>query len=139
MILVEDFDTGEVRTVDRAGPDHELIVRMAQAFNRLLGTRGGVSDFAANALRTLRGHGLEDTGASGYVAIDHGGTGWATVQAANARQVRDGLIGQGISARDIDRFLAVMADPDAIVGSSVLISAWGRLPAPSRQTVERSS
>jgi SAM-dependent methyltransferase len=126
VILVEDFDTGEVRTVDRAGPNHELIVRMAQAFNRLLGTRGGTSDFAANALRHLRGHGLEGTGASGYLSIDHGGTGWATVQAANARQVRDGLIGQGISPEDVDRFLAVLADPDTIVGSGVLISAWGR-------------
>ena len=48
------------------------------------------------------------------------------VQAANARQVRDGLVGQGISRGDIDRFLEVMADPDTIVGSSVLISAWGR-------------
>ena len=78
VILVEDFDTGEVRTVDRAGPDHELIVRVAQAFNRLLATRGAVNDFAANALRILRGQGLEGTGASGHVAIDHGGTGWAT-------------------------------------------------------------
>lgn len=126
VILVEDFDTGEVRTVDRAGPHHDLIVRTARAFNRLLGTREGATDFAANALRALRDHGLADTGASGYVAIDHGGTGWAGVQAANARQVRDGLTGQGISPGDIDRFLEVMADPDTIVGSSVLISAWGR-------------
>jgi hypothetical protein len=126
VILLEDFDTGEVRTVDRAGPHHELILRVAQAFNRLLATRGGASDFAANALRSLREHGLEDAGASGYVAIDHGGTGWATVQAANARQVRDGLIGEGIPAGDIDLFLEAMADPDTIVGSSVMISAWGR-------------
>lgn len=125
LLLLEDFDTGEVRTLDRAGPDHDLIVTMAQAFNRLLGSRGGISDFAANALRTLRGHGLKGTGASGYVAIDHGGTGWATVQAANARQVRAGLLGQGIAAADIDRFLEVLADPDTIVGSSVLISTWG--------------
>jgi SAM-dependent methyltransferase len=128
VLLVEDFDTGEVRTVDRAGPNHELIVRMAQAFNRLLRTRGGVSDFAADALRTLRSHGLEGTGASGYVPIDHGGTGWAVVQAANTRQVRDGLVDQGIPAGDIDRFLEVLADPDTIVGASVLISAWGRRP-----------
>lgn len=138
VLLVEDFDTGEVRTIDRAGPDHELIVRMAQAFNRLLGARGGVSDFAADALRTLRGHGLVDTGASGYVAVDHGGTGWATVQAANARQVRDGLIGQGIAPEDIDRFLEVLADPDTIVGSSVLISTWGRYPAPRTKGPDRT-
>jgi SAM-dependent methyltransferase len=128
VLLIEDFDTGEVRTVDRAGPHHELIVEMGQAFNRLLGARGGASDFAANALRTLRGHGLEGTGSSGHVCVDQGGTGWATVQAANARQVRDGLVAQGVVSGDIDRFLAVLADPDTIVGSSVLISTWGRRP-----------
>ena len=39
LLLVEDFDTREVRTIDRDGPDHDLIVRMAQAFNQVLGTR----------------------------------------------------------------------------------------------------
>jgi SAM-dependent methyltransferase len=126
VLLLEDFDTGEVRTIDRAGPHQELIAEMAQAFHRLLGTRGGVNDFAANALRTLRGHGLVDTGASGYLAIDHGRTGWARVLGANTRQVREGLIDQGVAPEDVDRFQAVLADPDCIVGSSVLISTWGR-------------
>jgi SAM-dependent methyltransferase len=130
VLLLEDFDTGEVRTVDRAGPNHALILRVAQAFNRLLGARGGVSDFAANAMRTLQAHGLHEAGASGHVVLDHGGGGWATVQAANARQVRDGLIGEGISPEELDRYLAVLADPDTIVGSSVLISTWGRSAAP---------
>jgi SAM-dependent methyltransferase len=133
LLLVEDFDTREVRTIDRDGPDHELIVRMAQAFNQVLGTRGGVSDFAANALRTLRGLGLEGTGASGYVSVDFGGTGWAVVQAANAQQVSVDLIGQGITPEEVDRFVELMADPDSIVGSSVLISTWGRRPEPARR------
>ena len=133
LLLLEDFDTREVRTIDRDGPDHELIVRMAQAFNQVLGTRGGVSDFAANALRTLRGLGLEDTGASGYVSVAFGGTGWAVVQAANAQQVRVDLIGQGITPEEVDRFVELMADPDSIVGSSVLISTWGRRPDPARR------
>ncbi|MFL6055891.1 MAG: class I SAM-dependent methyltransferase [Actinoallomurus sp.] len=128
VLLLEDFDTGEVRTVDRAGPSHDLIARVAQAFNDVLRTRGGVSDFAANALRTLDAHGLEGTGASGYVAVDHGGTGWATVQAANAHQVRADLIDHGLGSEEIDRFLEAMADPDTIVGSSVMISTWGRRP-----------
>ncbi|MDX6301771.1 MAG: hypothetical protein QOF53_2985 [Nocardioidaceae bacterium] len=125
MLLVEYFDTREVRSIDREGPNHELIAHMAHAFNGLLGTRGGVNDFAANALRALREHGPERTGAQGYVAIDHGGTGWASVQAANTRQVRDGLIAEGVAPTDIDRFLELLANPDTIVGSSVLISAWG--------------
>ena len=53
-LVLEDFDTGEVRTTDRAGPNHELIVRMATAFNRLLAERGGANNFAADAWRHLR-------------------------------------------------------------------------------------
>ena len=49
--------------------------------------------------------------------------------AANARQVRDGLLRLGIAAEDIDRFLEVLTDPDTIIGTSVLIAAWGRRPA----------
>lgn len=48
--------------------------------------------------------------------------------AANARQVRDGLLRLGLEPDEIDRFLDVLADPDTIVGTSVLISAWGRRP-----------
>lgn len=127
-LVVEDFDTGEVRTTDRAGPNHELIVRMATAFNRLLAERGGANDFAADAWRHLRDRGLVDTGASGHVGFDRGGTGFSTVMAANARQVRDGLLRLGLEPDEIDRFLDVLADPDTIVGTSVLISAWGRRP-----------
>jgi len=127
-LVVEDFDTGEVRTTDRDGPDHKLIVRMATAFNRLLSERGGANDFAANAWRHLRQRGLVETGASGHVAFDSGGTGFAQVMAANARQVRQGLVGFGIAPGDIDHFLEVLAEPDSIVGTSVLITAWGKHP-----------
>jgi hypothetical protein len=36
-LVLEDFDTGEVRTTDRGGPSHEFIARVAAAFKRLLG------------------------------------------------------------------------------------------------------
>ena len=61
--------------------------------------------------------------------FDRGGEGFTQVMAANARQVSDGLAGLGIAAEDIDRFLQVLADPDTIIGTSVLIAAWGRRPA----------
>ena len=127
-LVVEDFDTGEVRTTDRDGPHHDLIARMATAFNRLLGERGGASDFAADAWRHLRQRGLVDTGASGHVVFDMGGEGFAQVTAANARQVSDGLLALGISAEDIDHFIDVLSDPDTIIGTPVLVTAWGRRP-----------
>ena len=123
---MEDFDTGEVRTTDRDGPHHELIARMATAFNRLLAHRDGANSFAANAWRHLRQRGLTETGASGHVVFDRGGEGFTQVLAANTRQVRGGLLELGITAEDIDQFLEVLAEPDTIVGTSVLIAAWGR-------------
>jgi SAM-dependent methyltransferase len=125
-ILIEDFDTAEVRTIDREGPHHELVVSVARAFNGLLRSRGGVTEFAASGPRNLRARGLVDIGASGYVAIDRGGRGWANVVAANARQVRDGLVASGLQPADVDRFLEVVADPDTVIGSGVVISTWGR-------------
>jgi precorrin-6B methylase 2 len=127
-LVLEDFDTGEVRTTDRAGPDHDLIVRMATAFNRLLAERDGANDFAADAWRHLRERGLVDTGASGHVVFNSGGTGFTQVMAANARQVHDGLLGLGITPDEIARFLELLVDPDTIIGTSVLITAWGRHP-----------
>jgi SAM-dependent methyltransferase len=127
-LVLEDFDTGEVRTTDRGGPDHELVVRMATAFNRLLAERGGANDFAADAWRHLRRRGLVETGASGHVVFDAGGTGFAQVMAANARQIRDGLLRLGVPDGDVDRYVELLTDPDTIIGSSVLITAWGRRP-----------
>ena len=127
-IVVEDFDTAEVRTTDRDGPDHELIARVAVAFNGLLASRGGVSSFAANARRELMGRGLVDTGSSGHVSIASGGVGFARAIAANTRQVRDQLEASGLTSAELDHFLHVLDDPETIVGSPVLISTWGRRP-----------
>ena len=82
-VVLEDFDTAEVRTTDRDGPDHELIARVAVAFNGLLAAQGGVSSFAANARRELMKRGLVDIGSSGHVSIASGGTGFARAIAAN--------------------------------------------------------
>ena len=128
-IVVEDFDTAEVRTTDREGPDHELIVRVAVAFNGLLKARGGASSFAANARRELMGRGLVETGSSGHVSFATGGTGFARVIAVNTRQVYDQLRESDLSTVELDRFLELLEDPETIVGSPVLISTWGRRPA----------
>jgi SAM-dependent methyltransferase len=128
-VVLEDFDTAEVRTTDRDGPDHELIVRVAVAFNELLRARGGVSSFAANARRELMNRGLVDTGSSGHVSIASGGTGFARAVAANTSQVRDQLETKGFTTAELDHFIEVVADPGTLVGSPVLISTWGRQPS----------
>jgi SAM-dependent methyltransferase len=127
-IVLEDFDTAEVRTTDRDGKDHELIARVAVAFNGLLAVRGGVSSFAANARRELMNRGLVDTGSSGHVSIASGGTGFARAMAANTRQVREKLEASSLTSTELDHFFNVLDDPETLVGSPVLISTWGRRP-----------
>jgi precorrin-6B methylase 2 len=127
-IIVEDFDTGEVRTTDRDGPNHELLARMLRAFNALLATRGAANGFGANALRHLRDRGLVDTGASGHVVVGTGGDDYTRVIAANTRQVWDGFLAHGVPESDLTRYLELLEDPDTILGSPVLMTAWGRRP-----------
>ncbi len=127
-VVLEDFDTGEVRTTDRNGPDHELIARVAVAFNALLAARGGASSFAANARRELLDRGLVDVGSSGHVSIATGGSGFARAVAANTHQVRDQLEATGLTAAELDHFLDIVDRPETIIGSPVLFTTWGRRP-----------
>jgi SAM-dependent methyltransferase len=127
-VVLEDFDTAEVRTTDRGGPDHDLIARVALAFNDLLAARGGASSFAANARRELINRGLVETASSGHVTIDAGGTGFARAVAANTVQVRDQLERDGLTPAELDHFLELVDHPDTLIGSPVLITTWGRRP-----------
>jgi len=127
-VVLEDFDTGEVRTTDLNGPDHELIARVAVAFNALLAARGGASSFAANARRELLDRGLVDVGSSGHVSIAAGGSGFARAVAANTHQVRDQLQATGLTAAELDHFLDIVDRPETIIGSPVLLTTWGRRP-----------
>ena len=95
-IVVEDYDTAEVRTTDHDGPDHELLDRMLRAFNKLLAARGASNSFGANALRHLRDRGLVDTGASGHVVVGTGGDDFARVVAAEHAAGVDGFVAQGV-------------------------------------------
>ncbi|HTN80685.1 MAG TPA: methyltransferase domain-containing protein [Acidimicrobiales bacterium] len=138
-IVLEDFDTGEVRTIDRAGPHHEFLAKMRHEFNKLLASRGGVSDFGANSLRLLRDRGLVDAGGSGHVVISTGGSDYTRVISANFRQVREGLVAQGVPPEDIDRYLELLADPDTILETPVLMTAWGRRPSSHSAATRRHS
>ena len=128
-LVLEDFDTAEVRTTDRRSPDHELIARVAVAFNELIRSRGAATSFAADARRHLAERGLVDLDSSGYVAFAAGGSGFARVIAANTRQVHAGLVAGGLAEEELGRFLTALDDPTNVIGSPVLITTRGRRPA----------
>jgi trans-aconitate methyltransferase len=125
-LLIEDFDDVAMPTIDRTGVHHDLIAKDRTAFTELLRQRGALPDFGANALRHLKERGLVDTGASGHVVIDVGGSPFARVLAASAALLHDPLLASGITPDEYDRYMAALDDPDFIVRSPEMISAWGR-------------
>ena len=125
-LLIEDFDDVAMPTIDRTGVHHDLIATVRTVFTELLRQRGALPDFAANALRHLKERGLVDTGASGHVVIDVGGSPFARVLSASAALLRDPLLASGITPEEYDRYMAALDDPDVIVRSPEMISAWGR-------------
>src|SRR5215216_1380073 len=94
-------------TIDRTGVHHDLIAKFRTIFTELLRQRGALTDFGANALRHLKVRDLVDT-------------------AASAALLHDPLLASGVTPDEYDRYVAALDDPDVIVRSPEMISAWGR-------------
>ena len=96
----------------------------------LLGERDGANNFAADAWRHLRrawagrDRRQRPRRVRPWRRRVHPGDGGERPPGPATVSLR-----LGINAEDIDRFLEVLADPDTIIGTSVLITAWGRRPA----------
>jgi SAM-dependent methyltransferase len=126
-LLVEDFDDAvqPVACLDESGPEQELANRIRRGFMDLLAQRGVDHEYGRTLPRLLRGLGLQDVGADGYlpVAVAAG----AALEAANIRQVRDALVAQGYASdEEIGRHLDALAADRLDIGTPPLISAWGR-------------
>jgi hypothetical protein len=125
-LLIEDFDDVAMPTIDRTGVHHDLIAKVRSVFTELVRQRGALPDFGANALRHLKERGLVESGASGHVVIDVGGSPFARVLAASAALLHDPLLASGITPGEYDGYMAALDDPDFIVPGPEMISAWGR-------------
>lgn len=130
-LLVEEYDWGSY------GPAYpsEDAAKAIGAFTRIM-TAGGFEPQLGRRLPTmLRRLGLEEVDAIG-VALTFRGVGSAslgpiwrgTFQRLLPRIVASGLL----TAEDIDRFRARMADPEYDFMTQTLVSAWGRRPAAAR-------
>ena len=77
--------------------------------------------------RLLRGAGLVDVGADGYVPV--GGPACNELERATVMQIRDLLVADGVATdAEIDRHLSTVAAGSLDVAVSPMMSAWGRSP-----------
>jgi ubiquinone/menaquinone biosynthesis C-methylase UbiE len=128
-LVLEDFAS---RLLDRAWPasepaDAELYARGLATIQRLLAGRGADVTWAQRAHQLLRDLGLVDVGAAGYFMLTQGGTLGPQVDRANIMQVRAEAVAAGLlSDAEVDRMVALTADPTFAVSSNPLLTTWGR-------------
>ena len=128
-LLAEEFDSDSLPPNPSVHPD-EVLLETHMAVARLMTDHGFDRRFGRRLFSRLRGAGLIDVGAEGRVQMLQRESSGVSLIRANAQQLRGELIDAGYgTASQIDRDLARMDDPDFMMPSSTLWSAWGRRPA----------
>jgi 2-polyprenyl-3-methyl-5-hydroxy-6-metoxy-1,4-benzoquinol methylase len=110
-------------------PEHaELFERVLHGVGGLFGAAGADAAIGARLIRAFKDAGLENIAAEAHVPIVAGGTEtWArgTIEFLAEPLVRTGLV----SAEDVERALAMTADPAVHYPPPFIVSAWGQRPA----------
>jgi SAM-dependent methyltransferase len=129
-LLVEDFDIDLQPLIcpHATGPEHERAERIRRGFLDLLVSRGVDRAYARRLPAALRAQGLVDVGADAFFPLADPAA--AALDAANVRQVRPGLVGQGHATdAEVDAHLEALEAGRLDVCVPPLVSAWGRRPA----------
>ncbi|WP_260635650.1 methyltransferase domain-containing protein [Streptomyces angustmyceticus] len=128
-LLIEDADPALIPLIcpDEHGPEQELTNRMRRGFRRLMEQRGADLAYGRKLPRLLRAAGLVEVEADAYFPVTSPAC--AVLEAASIRQVRDKLVAEGLATdEEIERHLAAVESGRLDVGTSPMISAWGRCP-----------
>ena len=132
-VLVEDTDMGQdmisaqSRYVDP--PEHASLVQQiylaAQAVLTAVGADASIGPHLAGWLAAA---GLERVGAEIHGPVATGGAEyWAR---GSIEQLADHLVATGkVTTADVQRYLALTADPAFLYPTPILVSAWGQRPA----------
>lgn len=132
VLLLDEFDVTWPNPVLTAPTprDAALIEKVIDGIHRLLVQSGMDAGWARTAYRALHGAGFTDLGYSGFCERWPGGSAGAHLHRANAEQVGEKLLAEGLTSQpELDRFLALLDDPAVTLSSYLLLSIWGRRPA----------
>ncbi|MFJ5303830.1 class I SAM-dependent methyltransferase [Streptomyces sp. NPDC088350] len=128
-LVVEEFDCGWTPVL--AAPDDSaalLFERVHGALMTLLEKAGAEPLWGRHVVRAMLRAGLTEVTATTYAEAWPGGGDGIALHHANTEQVAHGLTELGVTADEVDAFLALLADPRFVVNSYPLISALGRRP-----------
>jgi hypothetical protein len=130
-LLIEDFDV-TWRFPVLASPDKEgseLFWKVVNGIHELLCQAGMDLAWAREAYESLTEVGYTQLGYRGFCDVWKGGSIGASLHHANAMQVAENLIANGMATeRELDAFAALIEDPRFAVSSYLMLATWGRRP-----------
>lgn len=130
-LLIEDFDvTWQLPVL--AAPDQAssaLFHKVVNGIHELLCQAGMSPAWAREAYACLTQVGYTQLGHRGFCDVWKGGSIGASLHHANAMQVAENLIANGMATQqELDAFSALTEDPRFAVSSYLMLSTWGRRP-----------
>ena len=130
-LVVEDYDSV---IIDRTFPiakseDSATAQKCFRALRTLMDSRGMDMSWGRSLYRRLVAAGLVSVGMHGHIDLWSGNSSGARLDAVNFTQVRDEALRNGlVTPEEIDRMLSLLGDPEFVVASPVMFSAWGQRP-----------
>jgi SAM-dependent methyltransferase len=125
-LVDEEYDAPSTRPDPAASPGESLL-KTHLAMWKLMEDRGIHLRYGRLLFGRLRAHGLTDVGAEGRVFMSHWGSPGASTLRANYEQLREALIGGSyVTQQQFDEDMARLDDPEFMMPSPILWSAWGR-------------
>jgi SAM-dependent methyltransferase len=129
-LVIEDFDCSWLPLGPYGEPAQaELFEKVVGAYNRALEQAGLDMAYGRRFHSLLREHGLVDVHVEGHIGVAVGGSPASALMRANLEQLHSRLVDLGqISSEEIDRFYALLGNPDFSYSYQPMVSGRGRRP-----------
>jgi SAM-dependent methyltransferase len=128
-IVVEDFDRRSLAPDSEDPASSALFEKVETAVDAVLEARGLDPTYGRRVFRRLEKLGLASVIARGGSAVQPGGSPFATMLRAQVDEMRPDLLSSGsVDESDIERFTAVLNDPEFAFMSPTMVTTWGRRP-----------
>jgi SAM-dependent methyltransferase len=125
-LLMEEYDSCSMPP-DPAVSSYEVFLQTHAAMLRLLEDRGVNRRYGRLLSGLLRQGGLTSVGAAAQLFMWQSGSPGIAMMRANFEQLRETMIeGEYITQRQFDEDIARLDDPNFMMPSSILWSAWGQ-------------
>ena len=128
-LLLEEFDlTWQMPVLSTPDPDGvELFHKVTGGIHELLRRAGMDPAWARSAYTCFTQSGYTDLGHRGFCDAWRGGSVGTSLHRANALQVADQLIADGLATQaELDSFLRLLEHPEFAVSSYLMLATWGR-------------